>query len=218
MKQLRLLLFGLSCALASLAQKPVSLKSILFPLHWENQPLAYSIKGDSLVIKSGEKTDMFRDPNVTYNTDNAPKLLFVPDSDFVLTAKIHHPFKTKWDGGALVLKADSLNWIKCCFEKDYQGFHRIVTVVTKDVSDDCNSQAIKGNAVFFKIAKAGNVITIYVSETGKNWYLIRHLQINNALEWKLGFLSQAPVGSSNTVTFTQIKYRKHTIKDPYIGE
>jgi Uncharacterized conserved protein len=74
---------------------------------------------------------MFRDPNVTYNTDNAPKLLFRPDNNFVLIASIEHSFSSKWDGGAIVLMQDSLNWIKFCFEKDYTGAKRVVSVVTK---------------------------------------------------------------------------------------
>ena len=44
---------------------------------------------------------MFRDPNVTYNTDNAPKLMFQPDDNFVLSASIQHAFLNKWDGGAM---------------------------------------------------------------------------------------------------------------------
>ena len=59
----------------------------------------FSATNNEMIMVAGEKTDMFRDPNVTYNTDNAPKLLFRPDNDFVLTASIEHSFSSKWDGG-----------------------------------------------------------------------------------------------------------------------
>src|ERR1700743_458002 len=84
--------------------KPVRLPGIPYPLNWENSPLNYSLKGSVLSIDAGPKTDMFRDPNVTYNTDNAPKLLLTADNDFVLTTRIEHAFTYKWDGGAIVLK------------------------------------------------------------------------------------------------------------------
>src|SRR6185312_1276940 len=100
--------------MAAAQNKAVRLPAIPFPLSWENKPLNYSVKGTVLTIRAGAKTDMFRDPNVTYNTDNAPKLLFTADNDFVLTARIEHPFNNKWDGGAIVLKADALHWIKFC--------------------------------------------------------------------------------------------------------
>ncbi len=187
-------------------------------LHWENKAKSFTINKSILRITSGEKTDMFRDPNVTYNTDNAPKLLFEADSNFVFTAAVEHAFANKWDGGALVLKQDSLNWVKCCFEKDYTGARRVVSVVTKGISDDCNSVEINSNKVYFKIAKADNVITLYYSQTGKNWYLFRHFTFDSTKDLKIGFLSQSPTGTECSVTFSEITYSRNKIKDPYLGE
>jgi uncharacterized protein len=195
---------------------PVEIKEIPYPLSWQNTAQKFSIK--PLTITAGAKTDMFRDPNVTYNTDNAPKLLFKPDDNFTLSVGIEHAFLSKWDGGAIVLWQDSLHWIKFCFEKDYTGAHRVVSVVTKDISDDCNSLQVNGNKVFYKVAKADNVITLYYSHDGKKWYLIRHLQFEFSNALQLGFLAQSPTGSSCTVKFTDVNYRNNKIRDPYIGE
>jgi hypothetical protein len=188
------------------------------PLRWENAPKSFSIQGNSLVITAGEKTDMFRDPNVTYNTDNAPKLMFRPDEDFVLTASVEHVFGNKWDGGAIVLKQDSLHWIKFCYEKDYTGARRVVSVVTKDISDDCNSVSLPGNRIWFKMAKAGKVVTLYYGENGRDWFLVRHLQFETRPGFEVGFLAQSPTGKSCTVTFSNIRYEARKIKDPYLGE
>jgi regulation of enolase protein 1 (concanavalin A-like superfamily) len=197
---------------------PLKINSIPYSLIWENTPLKYTIKNDVLTIVAGPKTDMFRDPNVTYNTDNAPKLLFTSDDDFVLSTSIQHSFLNKWDGGAIVIIQDSLNWIKFCFEKDYTGAKRVVSVVTKDISDDCNSVEIKGSKVFYKAAKAGNVITLYCSEDNKKWVLIRHFQFNNTKPLKIGFLAQSPTGKQCEVRFSGIRYKAKKIKDPYLGE
>ncbi|MBS1520047.1 MAG: DUF1349 domain-containing protein [Bacteroidetes bacterium] len=202
----------------SFAQSGIKFSGIPHPLSWVNKPLSYKINPADIFIEAGEKTDMFRDPNVTYDTDNAPRLSFTADPNFVLTAKIHHDFINKWDGGAIVLEADKMNWIKFCFEKDYTGMHRVVSVVTKDISDDCNSVAINGNDVFYKIAKADNVITLYYSADGKKWFLIRHLQFNTIKPIKLGFLAQSPTGKNCKVTFSNISYSTKKIKDPYTGE
>jgi regulation of enolase protein 1 (concanavalin A-like superfamily) len=144
--------------------------------------------------------------------------LFKADSDFVLTASIEHGFENKWDGGAIVLKQDSLNWIKFCFEKDYTGARRVVSVVTKNISDDCNSVEIPGNNVFYKVAKAGNVITLYYSLNGQTWFLVRHLQFETTGPLQVGFLAQSPTGKSCKVIFAQITYTVKKIKDPYLGE
>lgn len=160
---------------------------------------------------------MFRDPNVTYNTDNAPKLLFTPDDDFVLTARIEHSFASKWDGGAIVLKTDEMHWVKFCFEMDYTGAHRVVSVVTNDVSDDCNSVELKQNDVYYKIAKAGNVVTLYFSSDSSTWFLVRHFQYNAVGTLRIGFLAQSPTGTHNAVKFSAFTYLHKKIQDPYTG-
>jgi regulation of enolase protein 1 (concanavalin A-like superfamily) len=211
-------LFITLISIAACAQKPDKITGIPYPLTWENRPVSYAITNNELTMVAGEKTDMFRDPNVTYNTDNAPKLLFQADEDFVLTTAIQHAFASKWDGGAIVLKSDSINWVKFCFEKDYTGAHRVVSVVTKNISDDSNSIEINADIAFFKMAKAGNVITLYCSADGKKWLLIRHLQFDAKPGFKVGFLAQSPTGTRCEVKFSQIKYEKKKIKDPYAGE
>ncbi|MEP6948081.1 MAG: DUF1349 domain-containing protein [Ginsengibacter sp.] len=207
-------------ALGIKAQNSDSLviSSIPHKLYWENKAGKFLIKENSLTIEAGEKTDMFRDPNVTYNTDNAPKLLFKADENFILSASIEHSFTNKWDGGAIVIKNDSLNWIKFCFEKDYTGARRVVSVVTKNISDDCNSVEINSNRVFYKVAKADNVITLYYSINGAKWFLIRHLQFDTNPGFEVGFLAQSPTGTKCAAKFSSIKYESKKIKDPYTGE
>lgn len=200
------------------AATPVRIPGIPHDMFWDNTPNSFSIEKGTLRIEAGDSTDMFRDPNVTYNTDTAPKLCFRPDDDFVLSASISHGFVSKWDGGAIVLKGDSLHWIKFCFEKDYTGRRRVVSVVTKGVSDDCNSAAISSDKVFYKMAKAGNVITLYYSEDGRRWFLVRHLQFECPSPLVVGFLAQSPIGMSCRVTFGDIRYSAHRIRDPYTGE
>jgi len=197
---------------------PPRIDAIPHPMFWENLPEQYSYQRGVLTLVAGAETDMFRDPNVTYNTDNAPKLLFHPDKDFILSARIEHAFDSKWDGGAIVLKSDSLNWIKFCFERDYTGARRVVSVVTKNISDDCNSIEVKKDWVYYKIAKAGNVITLYCSENGQRWLLVRHFQFDASSDVSVGFLAQSPTGKRCTVRFSEIKYEARAIKDPYLGE
>jgi uncharacterized protein len=202
------------------AQKADTLRirSIPHGLFWKNAPGRFSIQGDQLVIVAGGKTDMFRDPNVTYNTDNAPKLLFEGDEDFVLTTSVEHAFASKWDGGAILIWQDSLNWIKFCFEKDYTGANRVVSVVTKNISDDCNSVEMNSKKVYYKMAKAGNVVTLYCSADGMKWLLVRHLQFDAQKGFLVGFMAQSPTGDRCEVTFSNITYKTVKIKDPYLGD
>lgn len=200
------------------AQVSVRVKEIPFPMKWENRPISFVYAGGILSIEAGPKTDMFRDPQATYNTDNAPKLLFTADSNFVFRVAIEHGFKSKWDGGAIVIKSDSLNWVKFCYEKDYLGAHRVVSVVTRNISDDCNSVSFSSNKVYYKVAKSGPAITLYCSGDNKEWLLVRHFQLNTPGPVQLGLLAQSPDGPGTEVRFSEIKYEAIKIKDPYAGQ
>lgn len=211
------LTIGLHTAYSQVADS-IRITTIPRGLFWENSPRSFNTGRNNLVIEAGEKTDMFRDPNVTYNTDNAPKLLFRADENFVLSASIQHPFANKWDGGAIVIKQDNMNWIKFCFEKDYTGARRVVSVVTRNISDDCNSSEINANKVFYKVAKADNVFTLYYSTDGTKWFLVRHLQFDTTRGFTVGFLAQSPAGDRCEVRFSDIEYKPIKIKDPYLGQ
>jgi regulation of enolase protein 1 (concanavalin A-like superfamily) len=191
---------------------------VINSIYWGNKPESFTIKENTLIIDAGANTNMFRAPDGKFNADNAPKLLFKPDDNFVLIASIELSFKNKWDAGALVIKSDSLNWIKYCFEKDYTGAKRIVSVVTRNISDDCNSVEINSDKVFFKIAKADKVFTLYYSTNGENWFLVRHFQFETKPEFEVGFLAQSPIGPNCEVRFSDFKYEPKKIKDPYLGE
>ena len=90
--------------------------------------------------------------------------------------------------------------------------------MTKNVSDDCNSVEIASNKVFYKVAKADNVVTLYYSINGTEWFLVRHLQFDAFKGFQVGFLAQSPTGASCKVKFSDISYTARKIKDPYLGE
>lgn len=213
--KMSLSVLGMVLALFSCAQQEVKLPGIATPLQWHNQPLQFSVENAILTITAGPQTDMFRDPQASYNTDNAPKLLFAPDEDFVLSAAVSHRFVSKWDAGGLVLIGDSLNWVKFCYERDYTGARRIVSVVTRGISDDANSVALDTDEVYLRLAKAGKVITLYYSLDGRMWTLVRHFQLATQSGFRVGFLAQSPTGEECTVRFSEIRYETRKITDPY---
>ncbi|MBK7789416.1 MAG: DUF1349 domain-containing protein [Saprospiraceae bacterium] len=200
------------------AQIGVILPGLQQRFEWRNQAKRFEILDNKFMITAGKGTDMFRDPGVSYNTDNAPKILTTVTGDFVASAAVSHGFINKWDGGALVLLQDSFNWVKFCFEKDYLGKNRIVSVVTREVSDDCNSAYINGSRVYLKMARKGKVVTLYYSEDRLNWTLVRHVQLAWDKDLKFGFLAQSPTGESCTATFEDLYFEYKTINDPYLGQ
>lgn len=200
------------------ADKPVKIPGIDKPVSWINQAAAYQPTATGIQIVAGEKTDKYIAPDYSYSIDNAPRAVFDADKDFVFSAVIQHPFENKWDGGALVLEADKDNWIKFCFEKDYTGAKRVVSVVTKGISDDANSIDLPSDTAHFKIAKKTDAVYLYVAKSPNNWFLVRAINFKFNQPLKLGLLAQSPEGKTNTVNFSDVKYSAVTIKDFWVGE
>jgi uncharacterized protein len=188
------------------------------PLSWLNLPSSYSATDTGIEIVAGEKTDKYIAPDYSYAIDNAPRVVFDADKDFVFSANIQHPFTNKWDGGSIVLEADRDNWIKFCFEKDYTGAKRVVSVVTKGISDDANSIELTRDSARFKMAKKGDTVYLYVGKSEKDWFLVRAINFKYAKSLKLGLLAQSPEGKTNKVIFTNVQYSAKTIKDFWTGE
>lgn len=196
----------------------IELPGIPGNLSWINNPVKYHITETGIVIEAGAKTDKYIAANGSYSIDNAPQLVFTADSNFILSARIKHSFTNQWDAGALVLICDNVNYVKYCFEKDYKGKRRVVSVVTNNTSDDCNSMETDSDMIYYQIAKQGKVVFLYCSNDGKDWYLVRSMEIKEAGKTKVGFLSQSPVGENNTVEFSDIKYKAGIMKDFWKGE
>jgi Protein of unknown function (DUF1349) len=95
-------LLALSTVLVLAEAESASLHGLPTKLTWQNVPVAWNVTGSTnLTIQSGKNTDWFVDPFDGSVHNNAPILLFDPDMDFVLSARVKVFFKTKWDAGAL---------------------------------------------------------------------------------------------------------------------
>jgi uncharacterized protein len=197
---------------------PLRIPGIPKETQWVNPPAAFTSSGHGIKIVASPQTNKYIAADMSMVSDNANRLVFEADPDFILSTQIAHPFAKMWDAGCLILEGDTENWIKFCFEGDYTGAKRIVSVVTRGTSDDCNSIALDKNAAFLEMAKIGDVVFLYSSETGRDWYMVRVLKFKFEGKLRLGFLAQTPEGDSNPVHFDHIKYTPTAMKDYWKGE
>lgn len=219
MSGFRIKIVGLALLLplvtAAFAENP-AIHGIPNTLVWQNIPVAWHVEhGTELTIRSGKATDWFVDPfdGTVHNT--APILLFTPSDDFVLSAKVKVGFDMKWDAGALMVWADDHHWAKLSFELSPAKQPTMVTVVTRGLSDDCNSIAILGNTVYIQVAKSGPAYVFYSSTDGKSWQVLRVFSLGESSKARIGFESQSPAGDGVKVVFSEIRYSKKKITDIY---
>lgn len=210
----------LSGCLFSVNAQEIKIKAIPYPMHIENTPLAFKIISDNHVRFSAPvKTDLFISPDGKYAINKSPRLIFKPDSDFILTAKIGLEFNAKWDAGVLIIYNDSKHFAKFCFESDYKGQPRIVSVVCNEVADDCNSLAIDKNEVYYRIIGSAkkNTFNFYYSADGKSWFPVRSFRLNKIDNLHIGFSTQSPSGNECHADFSEIDFQQRKPVDWWSG-
>jgi regulation of enolase protein 1 (concanavalin A-like superfamily) len=212
-----LLLFVLANWLAAHGQE-LTLAPVPTKLAWKNKPSAWHIEGKRLTITSGNMTDWFVDPFDGKVSNSAPILMFEPDPDFVLSTKVSVKFRAKWDAGALMIWADDHHWAKLSFELSPENQPTMVTVVTRGLSDDCNSVSIDGKEVFLQVARSGKTYVFYFSTDGRTWKILRTFNLDTDLKQKVGFEAQSPAGDGVEVIFSDIRFSAERIKNIYTGQ
>jgi hypothetical protein len=211
----QLLLFILFLPTPALPQKTPSIQGLPGSLNWQNTPRSWQIDNNVFSISANAKTDWFVDPFDGTVANTAPILLFTPDADYVLSAKVTVKFDTKWDAGALMLWGDDHHWAKLSFEFSPEQKPTLVTVVTRGLSDDCNSMELAGDSVYLRIAKSGKTYVFYASEDGNNWRILRTFSLDTDIPIRVGFEAQSPAGSGATAKFFSITYDTHRIGNTY---
>ena len=198
----------------------VHIDAVPFPLRWLREPERWSVPdGASLLLAAGPRTDRFVDPQQSNEpTLNAPALVGEPSGDFLLSARVTVDFAQTYDAGVLVLHADDRAWAKLCFEYSPQREPMVVSVVTKGVSDDCNSFVVDGASVWLRIARVGAAFAFHASTDGVRWSFIRLFSLEAEHEPSVGFAAQSPLGEGCAVTFDRIAYAAGRLGDLRSGD
>jgi regulation of enolase protein 1 (concanavalin A-like superfamily) len=191
----------------------VRLDGLPFALKWLGAPLAEAIDGGTLSITSGPRTDWFVDPAGTETSVNAPALLGRPEGDFTLCACVEVDFEQTYDAGVLALWHDGTTWAKLCFEYSPQGHPMVVSVVTRGVSDDCNSIVVSGKSVWLRIAHIGRAYAFHASTDGAFWQFVRYFAFEEGTSLSTGFEAQSPLGEGCTARFTDLHFSRATLTE-----
>jgi uncharacterized protein len=92
----------------------------------------------------------------------------------------------------------------------------IVSVVTRGLSDDCNSGVVDGDAVWLRIARVGAAFAFHSSFDGERWDFVRHFALDS--EPRAGFLAQSPTGDGLSAAFSDIRLERTRLRDLRSGE
>jgi regulation of enolase protein 1 (concanavalin A-like superfamily) len=199
---------------------PLTLPALPAACEWRNPPLDWKVEGDGdLTITAGKQTDWFANPAGGDPASNAPVALFrPPDTHCLLSARVSVEFTAKFDAGVLFVWAGETLWAKLCFEYSPDRQPLVVSVVTRGVSDDCNSVAIDGQSVYLRVARTPQTLAFHYSHDGKLWHFVRYFTLGETADFQAGFSVQSPTGERCQATFSEIRYQAGVLNDNRSGE
>ena len=172
-------------------------------------------EGNNAVIEAGPNTDWFFDPRGNAKLRNVPSMAMSIEAPvFALQAKVSAGFGSRFDGGTIFVQASDNAWAKIAFEYSPQHVPTIVSVVTKDVSDDCDGPSFEKEAVYLRLSAQDGAFAFHFSETGSNWRFLRWFSLpRGSGPLTIGLSAQSPLGKGCRVRFSDISLSHDPIAD-----
>ncbi len=169
----------------------------------------WNLDDSGALVGSAARTDFYINPAGPDGGDaesmlNGATLLGTPPAgDFQFSARVSVDFVSQYDAGVLMIWIDEQHWAKFCFEFSPDAEPMVVSVVTREFSDDANSFVIPDRSIWLRIARRGRVYAFHASTDGNFWRLVRAFTLGDELgDHQIGFEVQAPTGDGCTVSST----------------
>ena len=187
---------------------------------WVGEPVeaSWDDAGTSLTLTAQARTDWSNDSLSGNKIATSSALTIERDGDFSLTARVEVGFVGTYDAGVLCLWHDENTWAKLCFEYSPQGQPMVVSVVTRDYSDDVNSVVVAGNLVYLRVSRIGDAYVFHSSLDGARWDFVRLFRLGDERRARVGLMAQAPIGDGCSATFTEVTISDWTPTDLRSGE
>ncbi|MBT2514609.1 DUF1349 domain-containing protein [Arthrobacter sp. ISL-30] len=186
------------------------------PLTWTatESEAEYNHADSTLTLTAAPGVDWSNDSLGGEQQHRASALGFTAPTSFSLSARVRvESPRTTFDAGELSLWADQDHWAKLCFEYSAHGEAMVVSVVTNDYSNDCNSAVVADPWAYLRVCRVGPAWAFHSSFDGKKWSFVRLFRLDTHNPVHVGFLSQAPLGESCVARFDEIHFTSKTPSD-----
>lgn len=197
----------------------VTIEPLPMTLRWLAPAPSWKADEHGLELHAAAETDLFCDP-AGGSPVAAPAALLgaAPEGDFLFSARVSCEQRSTYDAGVLLLYRDEQNWAKLCLELSPQGIPTVVSVVTRGVSDDCNSFACERAEIFLRITRIDDCFAFHAASGDGLWQLVRYFALEGEGEVEIGFMAQSPTGSGCSARFEQIAFEQRRLGDLRNGE
>ena len=181
-------------------------------LFWVNEPNAYKIEEERILITTDPQTDFWQKTYYGFQNDNAPALLMkTKEQYFSFIVKTEFDGTHRFDQCGVIVYQDSENWIKASIEYENEAFQRLGSVVTNHGYSDWATTDIPASQSFmyYRLSRRGSDFCIENSYDGIkfNQMRIAHL-FEGDKEIQIGIYACSPEKSSFHASFTKIAFEE----------
>ena len=184
---------------------------------WLNEPEQWEFTDEGLIVQAEPRTDYFIDPARTAVKGAAHFLYTEQEGDFTFKAFVQAEMISDYDAATMLVMVDDENWGKLCYEFTYKQ-PMIVSVVTKGLSDDCNSLAVPDTGVYLRVTRFDDCFAFHYSLDGEYWVMVRYYNMPAASPVKVGVVAQSPTGEGCRVRIANLDVSPKPIRDIRSGK
>jgi uncharacterized protein len=191
---------------------------VIEELEWQDVDGNPVRRPDSGPLSAAAGTDWFIDPLGAEPVGSAPLTLARIDGDFQFHALVEAAPAATYDAVAMFVHGGPATWAKLALERSPAGADTIVTVVTREVSDDANGVAVSTpGRCRLRVSRIGAAYAFHHSADGAHWSLARLFTLGPVAGHRVGFSVQSPTGSGLDARVTDIGITHATLADARDG-
>ncbi|MBW4081183.1 DUF1349 domain-containing protein [Paenibacillus sp. S150] len=179
---------------------------------WMNEPRHWQLENGVLKMTATQAEDFFNDPQNESKVATAPFAYTELAGNFAVQVQVGVEMKAQCDSICLMMFDTEANWAKICFEH-MNTEPSIVTVITRERSDDCISGRVAAQEPYLRLSRYDNVFAFHSSENGADWSVVRYFRQEMPETVKVGLVVQSPSGPECTGSFRSFRVLKNRERD-----
>lgn len=163
-------------------------------LTWHSTPAHWSVDGDTLIVKTDEKTDFWNRTFYGFTRSNGHFFYTEVNGDFSCEVTLLASFEVLYDQLGLTVRNDNANWLKTGLEYS-DGQAQMSTVVTRDWSDWSVTPVSKtevADGVRIRLTRHEHTLRVQKRLTDGNWELVRLAHLDLPKTCQVGLMCCSP--------------------------
>jgi regulation of enolase protein 1 (concanavalin A-like superfamily) len=173
---------------------------------WRNEPPFWEKRGDTLVVRTGEKTDYWNRTFYGFKNGNGHLHAHQVRGDFSAVSEFTADYCNLYYQAGVMIYVDDRTWLKAGTEFT-DGAPHFSVVATRDDQSDWSMKpfvADAAKAVTMRVTRHAEAIRVQVKE-GEGWQLVRLAFLPMPETVEVGPMCCSPTGVGLEVRFTRFE-------------